>query len=171
MSIKQAFLKSHENSLSQKSDAVEIDVASNHINDTHDTHKVSITQEVHEGETLLSHADLDALKKRVSTVRKKRGRGLYRKYTEQDCAQIGKYCSMHGTSATVRKFVPTFPNLNESIASTMRQNYENELKQDEKEQRQPKQLIANKTWGKPLLLGDIDGMVQDYFRVSESLSS
>ena len=171
MSIKQAFLKSNENSLSQKSDAVEIDVASNHINDTHDTHEVSITHEVQERETLLSHADLDALKKGVSTVTKKRGRGLNRKYTDQDCAQIGKYCSMHGTTATVRKFVPTFPNLNQSTARTMRQNYENELKQAEKEQRQPKQLIANKTRGKPLLLGDIDGMVQDYFGVSESLSS
>ena len=67
------------------------------------------------------------------------------------------------------KFVPTFPNLNERTACTMRQKYDNELKQAEKEQRQPKQLIAKKTQGKPLLLADIDGMVQDYFRVSESL--
>ena len=35
MSIKQAFLKSNESSLNKKSDVVEIDVASNHINDTH----------------------------------------------------------------------------------------------------------------------------------------
>ena len=35
MSIKQAFLKSNESSLNKKSDVIEIDVASNHVNDTH----------------------------------------------------------------------------------------------------------------------------------------
>ena len=55
----------------------------------------------------------------------------------------------------------------------MRQKCEKqaELKQAEKKQSQPKQLIVNKKLGKPLLLGDIDGMVQDCLRVSESLSS
>ena len=53
----------------------------------------------------------------------------------------------------------------------MRQKYENELKQAGKEQREPKQSIANKNWGKPLLLSNIDGIVQDYLRVSEILSS
>ena len=78
---------------------------------------------------------------------------------------------MHRTTATVRKFVSTFPNLNENTARTMRQQYGNESKQTEKEQREPKQSIANKKLGKPLLPGNIDGMVQDYLRVSESLSS
>ena len=169
MSIKHALLKSNENSLSKKCDAVEIDIASNHINDTHDIHEFSITHEVQEEETLLSRADLDALKKGVSNVTRKRGQELYQKYNDEDRAQIRKYCSMYGTTATMCKFVPTFPNLNERTACTMRQKYDNELKQAEKEQRQPKQLIAKKTQGKPLLLADIDGMVQDYFRVSESL--
>ena len=46
MSIKQAFLKSNESSLNKKSNVVEIEVASNHINDTHEVHEVSITREV-----------------------------------------------------------------------------------------------------------------------------
>ena len=78
---------------------------------------------------------------------------------------------MHGAAATLRKFVSNFPNLNESTARAMQQKYENELKQAEKEQRELKQLIANKKRVKPLLLGNIDGMFQDYLRVSESLSS
>ena len=147
MSIKQAFLKSNERSLNKKSDVVEIDVASNHINDTHEVHEVSITREVQEGKTLLGRADLDAVKKGVSSVTKKRGRGPYRKYTDQDRAQIGKYCCMHGAAATARKFVSTFPNLSESTARTKRQKYENELKQAEKKQREPKQLTANKKRG------------------------
>ena len=171
MSIKQAFLKSNESSLNKKSDVVEIEVASNYINDTHKVHEVSITPKVQEEEALLGHADLDALKKGVSSVTKKRGRGPYRKYIDQHRAQIAKYCRMHGTAATVSKFVSTFPNLNESTTRTMRQKYENELKQAKKEQREPKQLIANKKLRKPVLLGDIDGMVQDYLKVSDSLSS
>ena len=69
-SIKQAFLKSNESSLNKKSD-VEIDVASNHINDTHEVHEVSITREVQEEETLLGRADFHAVKKGVSNVAKK----------------------------------------------------------------------------------------------------
>ena len=53
----------------------------------------------------------------------------------------------------------------------MQQKYENELKQAEKEQHEPKKLIANKKRGKALLLGDIDGMIQDHLRISESLPS
>ena len=84
--------------------------------------------------------DLDVVKKGVSNVTKKRGRGPYRKYTDQDRAHIGKNCSMHGAAATVSKFVQTFRNLNESAARTIRQKYEKELKQAEKEQCEPKQL-------------------------------
>ena len=107
---------------------------------THEVHEVSITHEVQEGETLLGRVGLDVVKKGVSNVTKKRGRGLYRKYTDQDRAHIRKNCSMHGAAATVSKSVQTFRNLNESAARTIRQKYENELKQAEKEQREPKQL-------------------------------
>ena len=89
MSFKQAFLKSNESSLNKKSDVLEIDITSNYINDTHGVHEVSITRKVQEGETLLGRADLHAVKKGVSNVTKKKGRGPYRKYTDQDRAQKG----------------------------------------------------------------------------------
>ena len=73
ISIKQAFLNSNESSLNKKSDVVEIEVASNYINDNHEVHEVSITREVQEGETLLGRVDLDLVKTRVSHVTKKRG--------------------------------------------------------------------------------------------------
>ena len=71
MSIKQAFFKSNESSLNKKDDVVELDLASNHINDTLEVHEVSITREVREEETLLGLADLDAVKKGVSNVQRK----------------------------------------------------------------------------------------------------
>ena len=144
ISIKQAFLKSNESSLNKKNDVVEIDVALNHINDNHEVHEVSITREVHEGETLLGRVNLDLVKTRVFHVTKKRGWGPYIKYTNQGSAQIENHCSMHEAAATLSKSVSTFPNLNESMARTMRQKCENELKKAGKEQCEPKQLIANK---------------------------
>ena len=42
--IKQACLISNKSSLDEKSDAVEIDVASNQINNTHGLHEVCITR-------------------------------------------------------------------------------------------------------------------------------
>ena len=95
--------------------------------DSHEVHEVSITCEVLEGETLLGRADLDAVNKGVPNITKKRGRAPYIKYTGQDRAQIEKYCSMHGATATVRKFVSTFPILNKSTTRTMRQMHGNEL--------------------------------------------
>ena len=65
--------KSNESSSNKKSDVVEIDIASNHINNTHEVHEVSIIRKVQEGEHL---------KKGVSNVTNKRGLGTYRKYTD-----------------------------------------------------------------------------------------
>ena len=73
MSIKQAFSKLNESSFNKKSDVVEIDVALNHISDTHEINEVSITCEVQEGETLHGRSDLDAVKKGVSNTTKKKG--------------------------------------------------------------------------------------------------
>ena len=85
MYIKQAFLKSNKSVLWTKKN-----VASNHINDTHEVHETSITSKTQEGETLLGCANLDAVKKGVSNVTKKRRLRPYRKYTDKDRAQIGK---------------------------------------------------------------------------------
>ena len=65
------------------------DVASNHINGTHELHEVSITREVQKEEAHPGRADLNAVKKGVSSVTKKRGEVPYRKYTDLDREQIG----------------------------------------------------------------------------------
>ena len=69
MFTKQAF--EIESSLNKKIDVVEIDVASNHIHDTHEMHEVSITRKVQQGETLISPVDLDAVKKGVFNLTKR----------------------------------------------------------------------------------------------------
>ena len=109
-------------------------------------HEVSIIREVQEGDAV---------------------HGPYRKYIDLDLAQIGKYWNMRRTAAIVRKFASAFPNLNKStVHSYHAAKVQRRIKQAEKEQRELKQVIANKRRGKPLL-GDIDGTVRDYLKVSE----
>ena len=44
----------------------------------------------------------------------------YVKYSPEERYKIGKYASENGPIATVRKFQPRFPNMNESNARTFR---------------------------------------------------
>ena len=57
--------------------------------------------------------------------------------------------------------------LNTSLKSarSMRKKYEEELNQDLREKRTPATTITSKQRGSPLILGDLDGMVQNYLRV------
>ena len=74
---------------------------------------------------------------------------------------------MRRAAAIVRKFASAFPNLNKStVHSYHAAKVQRRIKQAKKEQRELKQVIANKRRGKPLL-GDIDETVQDYLKVSE----
>ena len=96
-----------------------MDLASNHNNDAHKVHEVSITRGVQEEETLLALADLDAVRKRVSNVQRKD----VEDHTESILTKIvHRYRSTViciGLQLQYVKFLSTFPNLNESIARTM----------------------------------------------------
>ena len=76
-------------------------------------------------------------------------RSIQKVYRRRSCSDR-KYCIMHEVAATIRKFVSTFSKLNKSTACIIRQKYENELEDAEKEERQPKQLIAKKKRGKSI---------------------
>ena len=76
---------------------------------------------------------------------------------------IGKYASENGPIAAVRKFRVRFTNLNESVR--MRKKYQEELKTALQEKRAPATTIVSQQRGRPLMLADIDGMVQNYLKV------
>ena len=78
---------------------------------------------------------------------------------------IGKYASENGPIAAVRKFRVRFTNLNESTARAMRKKYQEELKTALQEKRAPATTIVSQQRGRPLMLADIDGMVQNYLKV------
>lgn len=55
-------------------------------------------------------------------------RSKYMKWSEKDRYEIGKYASLNGPAATVRKFKQRFPALNESTTRTFRSKVEADLK-------------------------------------------
>ena len=86
------------------------------------------------------------------------------KWSEEDRYEIGKYASINGPAATVRKFRQRFPALKESTARTFRSRVEADLKAAKSKGISPKKAISRygiKT-GRPMLLPDLDSMVQRY---------
>ena len=86
------------------------------------------------------------------------------KWSEEDCYETDKYASINGPAATVRKLRQCFPALNESTARTFRSRVEADLKAVKSKGISPKKAISRyriKT-GQPLLLADLDSMVQRY---------
>ena len=55
-------------------------------------------------------------------------RSKYMKWSEENHYEIGKYASINGPAATVRKFRQRFPALNESTSWTFRSRVEADLK-------------------------------------------
>ena len=91
-------------------------------------------------------------------------RSKYIKWSEDDRYNIGKHASIYGPAAAVRKFKEQFPNINESTVRTFRQKVEADLKEAKAKGITPRKSIPkyeSKT-GRPLLLGDLDSMVQRY---------
>ena len=85
--------------------------------------------------------------------------------------KIGKYASIHGPAAEVRKYKQQFPILNESTVRGFRKRFEEELKKSTKEKTEMPNLIPKYTTktGRPLLLlGEIDEMVQSYITALSS---
>ena len=91
-------------------------------------------------------------------------RSKYIRWSEKDRYNIGKYASVNGPAAAVRKFKQQFPSINESTARTFRKRVESDLKEAKRKGITPSKSLpkfCSKT-GRPLLLGDLDAMVQKY---------
>ena len=91
--------------------------------------------------------------------------GKYIKYSAVQRFQIGKYASEYSAESTLQKYKGQFPQLKESAVRSMRQKYEKELHQSLKEKRKPKTKLPTARNGRPLMLGKIDLMVQNYIQV------
>ena len=107
---------------------------------------------------------VSAISHEISSSQK--NRKPYFRWTDKDRYSIGKYASEHGNTAAVRKFKSKFSHLTESTVRSFKKKVEDEIKKASKERREPKQQISkySSPTGRPLLLGNLDRMVQSYLR-------
>ena len=80
--------------------------------------------------------------------------------------KIGKYAAENGNAETVRKFKAEFPRLNQSTVREFKKRYNTEIANAAKEKREVTKLIpkSSSQTGQPLLLGDLDSMIQTYIK-------
>ena len=123
------------------------------------------TQPSH-SETGLGLLDYESSKE-ASERAEKKPRGKYTKYSDSQRHAIGKYASEYSTASTLRRYKDEFPELSESTVRTMRKKYEEELRKALQQKREPSSTLKAGRRGKPLLLGQIDLMVQSYLRVNK----
>jgi len=110
-------------------------------------------------ETGLGVLDFDAVSTAVSENNAKTKRERYYKYTDEDTDEerfnIGKHTAEFGEKSALRKFT-----------RSMRDKYEKEIKLANLQGRDPERKLQSERRGRPLLLGPIDALVQNYLRVS-----
>ena len=107
----------------------------------------------------------DAIEKEIS-VTKKRERQTYQEWTPSDRFKIGKYAAVNGNIASVCKCQAEFPHLNESTVREFKKKYNTEIANAVKEKREVANVnpkYSSQT-GRPLLLGELDSMVQTYIK-------
>ena len=87
------------------------------------------------------------------------------KKTDQQRFQIRKNAAENGTAASVQKYRPNFPKINERTIREFKRKYEVQLRHSKNNagQEVPKGVTAEKR-SRPLLLGKFNGMVQTYIR-------
>ncbi len=100
---------------------------------------------------------VQAQKQEAATRSKKRG--TYWSYSPTQRAEIGRYATLHGTTAAARYFSrKTKETISKSTVQSIKKNYSEELKKNS-----PVRQLPTKLRGRPLLLGSrIDGLVQSY---------
>ena len=112
----------------------------------------------------LGEIDRDAIDREIQTSTSKRK--PYTKYSADESFKIGKYASENGPIAAVKQF----PNMNESTARTFKKKYESELDDAKRQGRAKPTSIPLKPQFlcRPLLLGELDGLVQQYILVASN---
>ena len=105
--------------------------------------------------------------KEASERAEKKPREKYTKYSDSQRHAIGKYASEYSTASTLRRYKDEFPELSESTVRTMRKKSEEELRKALKQKREPSSTLKARRRERPLLLGQIDLMLQSYLRVNK----
>ena len=86
----------------------------------------------------------------------------YKKWSEKERYEIGKYAVIHGSRAAERKFHTKEKPLSESNARRFSKLYKEEISKAQKNNRDVNRNLSVLPRGRPLLLGSLDQMVQRF---------
>ena len=88
----------------------------------------------------------------------------------EDRFTIGDYARKNGNSAALRKFKSKFPGLKESTIRSFKARVVKEIKDAPKVKQEVTQSLSkySKSIGRPLMLGELDEMVQSYIKAVSS---
>ena len=110
--------------------------------------------------------DFDVVNSAVDIVQPPSNKVTYIKWSDKDRYDNGKYASEHCPAAAVRRFKIKAPKFNESTACSFKKKYEEKINENkENGTTLSKSIPKYKTkTGRPLMLGELDVMVQKYIR-------
>lgn len=125
---------------------------------------IALVARVTRQDTGLGNVDFSVLDSGFIAGASSSKRSKYTKWSDEERYIIGKYASVNGPAATVKKFKTRFPKLNESTARTFRKRVEDDLKKATSNKTAPSKSLSRYTTktGRPLILGSLDSMVQKY---------
>ena len=115
--------------------------------------------------SVLGMVDVHSITEEVNRVK-----GTYIKWKDEDRFTICDYARKNDNSAALRKFKPKFPGLKESTIRSFKARVVKEIKDASKEKREVTQSLSkySKATGRPLMLGELDEMVQSYIKAVSS---
>lgn len=87
---------------------------------------------------------------------KRKCRGKYVVYTDEDRAKIGKYACENGNERARRHFSEKIPGLKESTVRNFKKMYREKLREKDQHSPQPVLRIPTQPRGRPPLMGDLD---------------
>jgi len=113
-----------------------------------------------EQESSLGIIEYQAVVSSVENNMKKKRENV--KLTDKERYDIGKYCSIHGAIAAIRKFKKSHPHIKllESTARSLRKKYEELLKS-----KSGKTELTKLKRGRPLMLGSVDEKVKNFLMI------
>ena len=97
--------------------------------------------------------------------KKRKTRGKYTTYSDQQRVAIGKYASENGPEKARKRFMAEFPNLNESTVRYFRRLYQQQIKEEAKKDNPlPVTVLPTQPRGRPPLLLELDAKLINYLQ-------
>ena len=98
-------------------------------------------------------------------AKKRKTKGNYTHYSDEDRAKIGKYATENGNERARKRFLTKFPHLTESTVRSFKKRYLEKMETEKKKANpQPVTSLPNNVRGRPPILLELDGKLIKYLK-------